>query len=74
MPAKNSENIDDKLDAYFKKRERFNRAQHSVLAVLVLIMAVMSIFFVIFGFINPDPQNCFYYPGLSTPSRDQDTI
>ena len=24
----------------------------------------------IFGFLNPDPKNCYYYPGVDIPERD----
>ena len=35
--------------------------------ILFASMTLASIFFFIFGFVNPDPRDCYYYPGVETP-------
>ena len=33
-------------------------------------VTVYTVLFGIFGFMNPDQKNCWYYPGLDSPRKD----
>jgi len=38
--------------------------------VLAIVMMSLTILFAYYGFMNTDPKDCFYFPGLNEPSRD----
>ena len=42
----------------------------TITLLLFSAVTVYTVLFGIFGFMNPDQKNCWYYPGLDSPWKD----
>ena len=38
--------------------------------VLAITLCLLALLFGVFGFMNPDPKDCYVFPGIKEPSRD----
>ena len=74
MPAKNEipkgPTAAEKLQAKQNAERIYAVFTDSVYLIGVVIILSLSVFYFIFGFVNPDPKDCFYYPGIDVPERD----
>mmetsp|Transcript_19451 Transcript_19451/g.26311 ORF Transcript_19451/g.26311 Transcript_19451/m.26311 type:complete len:163 (+) Transcript_19451:18-506(+) len=38
--------------------------------VIAVTLCILALIFAVYGFVSPDPRDCFAFPGVNEPSRD----
>ena len=61
-------------EKYSVSEETFKSYKTNCMQAFFCLFTVYAVFFAIFGFANPDPKNCYYFPGLEVPSRNPKTL
>lgn len=67
----------EKIQAYYDQQQPmriYNSYADAVWIILFLGTAVVAVFFYIFAYQNPDPKDCFFYPGVEIPEKDPEVI